>query len=169
MREAGYDFEVLQPVGVDERPRDAESPGQHVLRLARAKAESVARHLTAGTIIGCDTVAVCHGVILGKPLDREDARRMLLLLRDTEHCVLSGLCVLRVPENNARTVCETTRLRMLPIHEAEIDAYLATGLWAGKAGAFGLQDRTGWIEIVEGSPSNVVGIPMERLAELLGE
>ncbi len=131
----------------------------------------------------------CDGKILGKPADMDDARRMLQTLSGREHRVLSGLCLWPVPGDNGdisdsperpagcfariRDVpvisvgVAVTRLRMDRLDEAVIDEYLASGLWQGKAGAFGYQDRLGWIHVVEGSESNVVGLPLELLAEML--
>ncbi|HBT76937.1 MAG TPA: septum formation protein Maf [Planctomycetaceae bacterium] len=163
-----YEF-ITTPPSCDEEgpPRDGEKIEDYVQRLARDKADSVAGKYREGILIGCDTVVVCRGEILGKPADREDARRMLSMLRGEEHYVLSGLYLRRQPDGRRLSAVETTRLRMAPIGQREIDAYLETGLWEGKAGAFGLQDRTGWLEILEGSATNVVGLPAERLAEML--
>ena len=80
---------------------------------------------------------------------------------------LSGLCLWNVPGGNPRVRVAVTRLRMDRLSAVEIDDYLASGLWDGKAGAFGYQDRLGWVHVVEGSETNVVGLPMELLAEML--
>jgi septum formation protein len=92
---------------------------------------------------------------------------MLEQLRGREHRVWSGLCVWPRPGDVFDVEAAQTVLRMISLTDREIDEYLATGLWQGKAGGFGLQDRLGWIEIVAGSPSNVVGLPLELLAEML--
>ena len=92
---------------------------------------------------------------------------MLTLLCGRVHRVLSGLCLLRRPADDLHTEVDVTTLQMQTLSSAEIEDYLETGLWEGKAGAFGLQDRTGWIRVVEGSESNVVGLPMELLAGML--
>ena len=115
----------------------------------------------------CDTVAECDGQILGKPANEEHARQMLQMLSGREHRVLSGLCLWNVPGGNPRVRVAVTRLRMDRLSAVEIDDYLASGLWEGKAGAFGYQDRLGWVHVVEGSETNVVGLPMELLAEML--
>ena len=114
-------------------------------------------------------MAECEGQILGKPANEEHARQMLQLLSGREHRVLSGLCLWNVPGGNPRVRVAVTRLRMDRLSAAEIDDYLASGLWEGKAGAFGYQDRLGWVHVVEGSETNVVGLPMELLAEMLAE
>jgi septum formation protein len=168
LREAGYEFDVIPPSDAAEGDaRPGESPLELVERLARDKAADVARGIDAGLILGCDTVAECGGQILGKPADRDDARRMLELLRGQEHRVYSGVCLWPRPDD--RVVCEvaTTTLRMDDISDEQLSEYLAGGQWEGKAGAFGYQDRLGWIHIVQGSESNVVGLPLELLAEML--
>ena len=92
---------------------------------------------------------------------------MLKTLRGRPHRVLSGLCVWPVGLGSPRVEVETTHLRMDPLGDDEIEAYLAGGAWRGKAGAFGYQDRMGWVRVVEGSESNVVGLPMELLERML--
>jgi septum formation protein len=106
---------------------------------------------------------------LGKPADEQHARQMLQLLRGREHRVLSGLCLWRRPADVCRVEIDVTRLRMAEISDAELEAYLATDAWEGKAGAFGYQDGVPWIEVLEGSESNVVGLPLELLARMLGD
>jgi len=135
----------------------------HVLAIAKA----------AGLILGCDTVAECQGKILGKPTDREHARQMLTLLSGQEHRVFSGICLWKVPKGGPggagkpQIRVAVTRLSMDYLSAWQLDEYLDSGQWEGKAGAFGYQDRLGWIHVVEGSESNVVGLPLELLAEML--
>ncbi|MGA2256475.1 MAG: nucleoside triphosphate pyrophosphatase [Thermoguttaceae bacterium] len=168
LTEAGYDFAIVAPdeaaeCGVCSR----ETPEKFVTRLARQKAANVLPRISNGLILACDTVAECEGQILGKPADEEHARQMLQMLSGREHRVLSGLCLWNVPGGNPRVRVAVTRLRMDRLSAMEIDDYLAGGLWDGKAGAFGYQDRLGWVHVVEGSETNVVGLPMELLAEML--
>ena len=144
-----------------------ETPAELVARLARQKAADVARRLSEGLVLGCDTVVECCGRILGKPADRDDARRILLTLRGQEHSVWSGLCLWVVPGHRCQVRVARTRLRMAPISEEQLEGYLETGGWRGKAGAFGYQDGHDWLEILEGSESNVVGLPLELLAEMI--
>jgi septum formation protein len=169
LAEAGYQFEVCLPDdGAECGVCDGENPAQMVARLAYQKAADVVRRLSAGIVIGCDTVAECNGQILGKPVDLDHARRMLQSLSGQEHHVFSGLCVWRIPDPQPVVEVAITRLRMDPLTDAQLEDYLASGQWEGKAGAFGYQDQLGWVHILEGSPSNVVGLPMELLAEVLG-
>jgi septum formation protein len=174
LAEAGYTFRAIEPrhqaeCGVCSR----ETPGEMVARLARQKAADVAEQLCAAgdtaageTIVACDTVVECRGQILGKPADREHARTMLQLLSGQMHHVYSGLCVWPVG-GKPRIEVERTTLRMDRLGGAEIEEYLASGAWQAKAGAFGYQDRPGWLAIVAGSESNVVGLPLELLGRML--
>ena len=166
---AGYEFEVYPPSEAAEcGVCDNETPHQLVTRLAVQKAADVARRIERGLVVGCDTVAECGGRILGKPLDREQAREMLTILSGREHRVLSGLCLWSVPDGSPTARVAETTLRMDPLSKDQLDAYLADGGWEGKAGAFGYQDGLDWVHLIEGSESNVVGLPMELLAEMLG-
>jgi septum formation protein len=170
LAESGYEFEIVVPdEGAECGICSRESPEQLVARLARQKAADVVARIECGMVLGCDTVAVCEGQILGKPANEDHARKMLHALSGREHIVVSGLCLWQVPHGEARVRVAITRLRMDHLENAQIDEYLASGLWAGKAGAFGYQDRLGWLHIVEGSESNVVGLPLELLAEMLAE
>lgn len=170
LAEAGYTFEVVAPSdeAEDDLP-DMGDPIEIVTRLARQKAANVAGRIDAGIVIGCDTVAACEGAILGKPRDAAHAREILTKLSGREHEVYSGLCLWQVPGDRTRVQTARTRLQMHPLSAEQIEEYLASGLWQGKAGAFGYQDRLGWLEIVEGSESNVVGLPLELLGEMLAE
>jgi septum formation protein len=168
--EAGYSFEVIPPDDSAECGMcSGENPAQMVARLAYQKAANVAVKVKAGVVLGCDTVAECDGQILGKPRDAEDARQMLQILSGREHRVLSGLCLWKISGGSPIVRVATTILRMDPLTSDQLDDYLRNGQWEGKAGAFGYQDRLGWVHVLEGSESNVVGLPMELLAEMLRE
>jgi septum formation protein len=169
LAEAGYRFEVCPPDDSAERAACSGTPAEIVAELAYRKAADVASRVGSGVVVGCDTVAECEGEILGKPDDEQHARQMLQRLRGRPHRVLSGLCVWPVGRGSPRVEVETTRLRMDPLGDDEIEAYLASGAWRGKAGAFGYQDRLGWVRVIEGSESNVVGLPMELLERMLRE
>jgi septum formation protein len=165
LAEAGFIFETLPP---DDNAEDArrfhESPKEYVRRLALQKATNTAEKIERGTILGCDTIVLCGENILEKPVDRNDAQHMLRQLRGQVHHVLSGLCLLKKEIGKETTVyldTATTQLVMQPISDSDIEAYLDTELWRGKAGAFGYQDGNDWIVLLEGSESNVVGLPME--------
>jgi septum formation protein len=168
LAEHGYQFEVVPPheaaeCGICSR----ETPPEMVARLAWQKAADVALRVDTGVVIGCDTVAECCGIILGKPKNREHAREMLALLRGRDHHVYSGLCLWVRPGEEHHVQVDVTRLVMDPISDGELEAYLETEQWEGKAGAFGYQDGLDWVHVIEGSESNVVGLPMELLARML--
>jgi septum formation protein len=168
LAEAGYTFDVVAPeehveCGVCSR----ESPAEKVARLAYEKAANVAGRVGSGLILGCDTVAECDGQVLGKPPNIAIARRMLEMLRGREHRVLSGVCLWNYPDRSPDTRVAVTKLRMDEISNAQLDDYLQTYQWEGKAGAFGYQDRLDWVHVIEGSQSNVVGLPLELLKEML--
>lgn len=171
LESAGYEFEIIVPdESAESGMCSGESARDMVARFGRQKAEWVARQVNdAAIVIGCDTVAECHGQILGKPRDQDHAGQMLQLLRGREHFVHSGLCLWRKPGDTVLVHVETTTLTMRDISNTELDTYLDGDQWIGKAGAFGLQDRTGWIEVTRGSESNVVGLPMELLKTMLAE
>ncbi|NLF07267.1 MAG: septum formation protein Maf [Pirellulaceae bacterium] len=165
---AGYDFEVIHPSEAAESGAGENHPPHRLVeRLAARKAADVAARVGRGLVVGCDTVAECEGRILGKPRDLQHARAMLALLSGREHCVLSGLCLWPVPGKKHHTRVAETVLRMDRLSHEQLEAYLAGRAWEGKAGAFGYQDGLDWVHIVEGSESNVVGLPMELLARML--
>ena len=166
--EHGYRFDVIPPgeaaeCGICSR----ETPPEMVARLAWQKAADVAHRVDRGVVIGCDTVAECCGIILGKPKNRDHALEMLSLLRGRDHHVYSGLCLWVRPGEEHHVQVDVTRLVMDPISDAELEAYLDTEQWEGKAGAFGYQDGLDWVHVIDGSESNVVGLPMELLARML--
>lgn len=170
LEEWGYSFSVVPPhesaeCGICSR----ETPPEMVARLALQKARDVALRTPAGIVIGCDTVAECCGLILGKPKNREHAKEMLTLMRGRDQRVYSGLCVWPRPGEEPCVRVAVTHLLMDPVSDSELEAYLETSAWEGKAGAFGYQDGLDWVHITEGSESNVVGLPMELLAEMLSQ
>jgi septum formation protein len=168
LQQAGYEFDVIAPhesaeCGVCSR----ESPPELVCRLAYQKAKDVAGRCASGLIVGCDTVAECGGQILGKPVDRDHAAAMLRLLNGRTHRVFSGLCLWSRPDDQTWVDVDMTTLVMDPISDANLQEYLESDAWVGKAGAFGYQDDLDWVHIVAGSESNVVGLPLEKLEQLL--
>lgn len=170
LAEAGYAFRVEVPSETAECGMcSGETPPEYVARLAYQKAADVGPRIGQGLIVACDTVAECQGQILGKPADEAHARQMLRLLSGRTHRVYSGLCVWDYPAGTPRVEVDRTELVMDPLDDAVLEAYLATGQWEGKAGAFGYQDGLDWVHVIQGSESNVVGLPMERLAQMLAD
>ena len=131
--------------------------------LSAAELETTRNPLYLMKRLACDTVAECHGQVLGKPRDRDDARRMLTLLRGKQHREHSGLCLWIRPEDKTTLQLDTTTLVMDDVSDEQLESYLDTNLWEGKAGAFGYQDGWDWLHIIEGSESNVIGLPMEKV------
>lgn len=131
------------------------------------KAEAVAATGVVGTILACDTLSEVDGKALGKPVDRADARRMLLALSGRSHRVVTGVCLWTLPHGRPVTAhCESV-LAMDPLTDTFLDWYLASGLWEGKAGACGYQDERLPLRLMAGSESNVVGLPLELVRHML--
>ena len=164
---AGYRFEVVPPETA-EPACSGPTPAQVAVERARAKARAVARRLPGRVVLAADTLVVVDGDIIGKPRDPEDARRILRRLRGTRHSVLTGV-VVRCGGTEEVGV-EETAVVMRAVSDEEIDAYVATGEALGKAGAYAVQERGDrFIERLEGSYTNVVGLPVELVAEMLGK
>lgn len=173
LRELGVPFEV-QPSSLDEptdRPADL-LPELWAEALAVFKARSVANVHPGTWVLGADTIVVCAGKVLGKPADRADARRMLELQGGRPSHVITGVALLRVEADGRvrRIVDHDVTQVWMRDDPVEREAYLAGDDWVGKAGAYGIQDvGDRLIERIEGSSSNVVGLPLERVAALLGK
>jgi septum formation protein len=168
----GWNVEVVVPPEEAESqapPRSAdESLADYVRRLATSKARSVIARSTTGIILACDTLSEVDGVMLGKPTDREDARRMLLHLSGRMHRVVSGVCLWPLPTSHLPLLGDAeSTLVMDPLSHDDLEWYLESGLWQGKAGACGFQDERLPLRLVSGSPSNVVGLPLELIREML--
>jgi septum formation protein len=165
LRAAGIPFEVV-PASVDESVLKLEPPGEHVRRLAREKADQAfASHPTA-VVLAADTIVLIGGETLGKPRDAKDAVRMLRHLSGREHEVLTGVAIVA----KRGTVVEVARTRVWinPLSEIEIAEYVATGEPLDKAGAYGIQGLgSRFIDRIQGSYSNVVGLPVALVYRLL--
>jgi septum formation protein len=164
---AGFTFDVSASA-IDETPRAGEAPDAYALRVAEEKAAAAAARHPGAMILAADTVVVAGGQILGKPTDGEDARRMLSLLAGTTHDVLTAVFL----AGNWQTRSEVVRTRVVfgQLSQAEIDWYVATGEPDGKAGAYAIQGRAArFIDRIEGSWSNVVGLPVATVYRMLKE
>lgn len=149
-----------------------ELPSEVVEELSMQKAREVAAKVGEGIVIGSDTVVCQNGQIMGKPADREDARRMLRSLQGNTHSVFTGVTVL--VKEKEKTICHTfskeTRVHVYPMTEEETEKYLDTGEPMDKAGAYGIQGRfAAWIEAIEGDYNTVVGLPVSALWQVLKE
>jgi len=170
LREAGYRFAVRPPPLGEGGVRPHGPPGAYVESLAYLKAESAieTHRLEDGLVLGADTAVELGGRLLGKPADPDDARRILARLSGTRHRVLTGLALVDLARGRRLLAHAVTAVRMARMSPEAIDAYVASGEAMGKAGAYAVQE-TGerYVEAMEGSRTNVVGLPMELLARLL--
>ena len=170
LRQAGYRF-IVRPPPIDDRGVSAiVSPGAHAESLAYMKAmASIKGHgLRDGLVLAADTLVELAGRIIGKPRDEADARRILSELSGSQHRVITGLALVDVAAGRRLLAHEVTGIRMRRMSPEEIDAYVAGGEAMGKAGAYALQE-TGdrFVEKIDGSLTNVVGLPMELLERML--
>lgn len=156
---------VVSP-DIDESPHRGEAPRAYVQRIAAAKAQAVARAPGEIVLAGDTSVAVGRR-ILGKPANAEDAQRMLTLLSGRRHHCLSAVAAIG-PEGRLRVRLSDTLVAFRAISAGEIDAYLATDEWVGKAGAYAIQGRAeAWVRFIHGSYSGVVGLPLFDTRALL--
>ena len=167
LRDAGFEF-LVHPADIDEdTPARKLMPIELAAALARAKAEQVSRRFREDVTLAADTVVAFGDTPLGKPADENEARSMLRLLSGTTHIVITGL-VVRCPARGKdleQTVMSAVRMRRLS--GADIDQYLRTGLWRGKAGGYGIQDRDPLVTRISGSHTNGIGLPLNEAGGLL--
>jgi septum formation protein len=164
---AGFQFKTLA-VTVDERVLDGESPGRYVRRLAAEKSARGVEAVPDAIVLGADTAVVVDGAIFGKPFDLCDAERMLRCLAGRRHQVLTGVSLRSGALEVGRV--ETTSVAFAPLTEAEIRWYVESGEGLDKAGGYAIQGLGSRFVIgVDGSCSNVVGLPVACVYELLME
>lgn len=162
----GLQFHVI-PAELQEIPSPHEAAKDFVVRVAENKALLVGTRYPRAWVIGADTIVVVEGEILGKPRDREDAKRMLQRLADREHVVLTGYVLLNMAEGKKLRGVEETRVRINALEEREIEWYINTGEPFDKAGAYAIQGKGAFmVEWIEGSYTNVVGLPLCQLIRL---
>lgn len=173
MTQAGFVFQVDSiPVAEERQPR--EDPMHFAQRLAREKAEVIYRarvekYDASGEpllVLGADTIVVCDEEVLGKPVDDDDAARMLRLLSGRTHQVITGVCV--ISSAGVEVAAESTWVTMLTLSDEEIVTYIATGEPQGKAGAYAIQGRASrWIPRIAGCYFNVVGLPLALVSTMI--
>ncbi len=162
----GWPFEMAA-ANIDENRFESEAAVPYVRRLAQTKAETVAKNLPSGLVLGADTVVLVDEKILGQPSDAEDARRMLKLLSGRWHEVLTGVALVRAGAGHVIADHETTRVRFAEMSAAEIDWYVATGEPMDKAGAYAVQGKGAlFIEEIQGNYFNIVGLPVRLVYKL---
>ncbi len=163
---AGFEFDVAPAAELDESRAGDEAPEAYVVRLAEAKAAHVSSRNADRCVIGADTAVVVFGRVLGKPRDDADAVEMLRLLSGHTHRVLTGVAV-HAGERRAHAV-DTTLVRVARLHEEEIAWYVSTAEPRDKAGAYAIQGLASrFVTAIEGSYTNVVGLPIPTLCRLL--
>ncbi|HEY6970314.1 MAG TPA: Maf family protein [Candidatus Angelobacter sp.] len=168
LREAGIEFEVY-PAHISEDAHPGEPPIEYALRLAREKAEKVARQFPQRFVLGADTIVVVGSENLGKPRDAQDAARMLRLLSGRVHLVTTAVSVI-APGKAAVARSSTTDVYFRKISEEQIQEYISGGEPMDKAGAYAIQGgAAGWVVRLEGDYSNVVGLPVPLVKQMLSE
>jgi len=183
LERAGLQLRVL-PAPVDEEPLPGESAVAYVKRLARDKATATVRRIMAAQgsdpraagddpprwVLGADTVVTADGLLLGKPSDHAEARAMLERLAGREHLVVTGFAILDLERDKEGIQAVSTRVRFKRMGRAEIDAYLASGETMDKAGSYAIQGVGAYlVEEIEGSYTNVVGLPLAQVVSMLEE
>jgi len=167
LMQMGLDFEVI-PSKIFEGFVQAESPKDHVIRLAEAKAREVASKYPDRWVVAADTIVCINGSILGKPQGREEAVEMLRRLSGQDHRVLTGFSVCHSRRGESDREVVQTVVRMKPLTSAEIDWYVGTGEPYDKAGGYAIQGIGSFmIESIQGSYTNVVGLPLCELIQML--
>jgi septum formation protein len=167
LAQIGIAPDEVVPAEVDETPRPRERPADYAQRIAEAKAEAVAPRHPGAFVLAADTVVAVGRRILPKPSDEAAARRCLELLSGRRHRVLGGVSLYAPDGRRGRRLVVTT-VGFKRLHEAEIAAYLASGEWRDKAGGYAIQGRAAaFVPAINGSYSNVVGLPLAETAALL--
>ncbi|MGO1461326.1 MAG: Maf family protein [Marinobacter sp.] len=158
----------VQPAHIDETPGTEEAAGDYVERLACEKALAVAVNFPATQVVGSDTSVVLDGAILGKPVDKSEAKAMLARLSGKSHQVMTAVALAKDTHCESRLVITNVTFRVLS--ETEIDAYVATGEPMDKAGSYGIQGLGGiFVKELKGSYSAVVGLPLQETSALLAD
>ena len=169
LRQAGFEPAAVDAAEIDETPRRGELPVDYARRMAGEKLEAVAARHAGGFVLAADTVVAVGRRILPKPASDAEARQCLELLSGRRHRVIGAVAV-RAPDGRTGRRLVITRVKFKRLHRREIDAYVASGEWRGKAGGYAIQGRAAaFIPEIHGSYPNVVGLPLvEALALLAG-
>ena len=171
---AGYVFDIL-PARIDEPTGEGfHDIRAYVQQVAWLKANAVAPRIDNGVVLAADSVGWLDGQVIGKPGDEADARRILRFLGGREHELWTGVCLWRRPDDVQLAWQERTRVFFQQLSDTELDRYLSSRAWQGCSGAYSIQEKDDpYIRVVEGSLSNVIGLPLESLGKhfkvLMGE
>jgi septum formation protein len=166
LAQIGITPSAVDPADVDETPLKDELPAAYAARIARAKAEAVAARHPKSVVLAADTVVCCGRRILPKAEEETNARKCLNLLSGRRHRVITAMAVVKEGRLREKSVMTMVRFRRLLV--AEIDAYIASGEWQGKAGGYAIQGlAAAFIPAINGSYSNVVGLPLAEANGIL--
>jgi septum formation protein len=169
LNEAGYTFTVVTP-DVDESafPTEGFPAREYAQTLALTKAKSIAPMYPDRLVIGADTIADFDGEIIGKPIDADDAERITRKLFSSPHKVITGVAIVRLCDHTELVESDSTTVYPKPMTAGQIAEHIRSGTWRDKAGAYAIQE-TGdeFVDRIEGSLTNVMGLPMELLESLL--
>jgi septum formation protein len=167
LESAGISFRVA-PADIDEEALPEEEPVDYVLRLAEEKAKASAEKTEGRFFLGADTIVVCQGEIMGKPKDAADADRMLKKLSGVPHEVVTGFAIYDKERKGAVRNAVRTKVFFKHLRDEEISSYIATGCPFDKAGAYAIQGGAAhMVQKIEGSYTNVVGLPLCEVVEAL--
>jgi len=170
LAEAGYEFEVFVPE-IDETVFSAEgvSPGEYAERLALAKAKNVAGKFPESVVIGADTVVDFGGEIIGKPSDAKEAEQITRKLFSKPHKVITAVAIVRESDGTELVESESTTVHPKKMSDKQVAKHIESKSWQDKAGAYAIQEQGDeFVERIEGSLTNVMGLPMELLGRMLG-
>ncbi len=169
LRQIGVDFDIF-PADVNESILAGESPEDYAVRVSLDKVRVVAKKVGEGIIIAADTIVVFKDIVLGKPVDSEDAKRMLEMLSGKMHRVITGLAVMNAATGVVICRASTTSVWFRNLDEDEVKKYVLSGEPLDKAGAYGIQGKGALLVArIEGCYNNVVGLPLALLDEVLRE
>jgi septum formation protein len=169
LTEAGYKFKVV-PSYINESafPITGVSASEHAKRLALAKAKDIAKKFPNCLVISADTVVDFNGEIIGKPADAKEAEQITRKLFSAPHKVITGVAIVRLNDGTELSETDTTTVYPRKLTAEQISKHIKGGSWQGKAGAYAIKEKGDeFVERIEGSLTNVMGLPMELLQRLL--
>lgn len=166
LRQVGYGPDLVVPADIDETPHKAERPDGLALRLAISKAEVIAQRFPDDIVLAADTVAYCRRKIMNKPEDAAEATAFMRMLSGRRHRTYTGVCARRGDKIISKTCCTIVKFKRLS--EEEIEDFIASKAWEGKAGGYAIHGRAATlIEYINGSDSNVAGLPLHIVNNML--
>jgi len=164
-----YSLKIIAP-RIDETVKPRELPSAYIRRMAKEKWEAVGKKCSAGVLLTADTTVVYAGKIYGKARSAQEAKQMLRKFSNRKHWVMTAIAVGRcdLSSNQLKAKLIKTKIRFRNLLEKEIDRYLGSGEWRGKAGAYAIQGLAGgFVDRIEGSYTNVIGLPLKESLELI--